>query len=73
MDREADKAEARRPLEEAGQGESEGFEQAERELIKNATHEADGGPDPTLLAGEPEPDDPGAVYGEADSEEVEDA
>lgn len=29
---------AQRPLEEAGQGESEGFEQAERELIEHATH-----------------------------------
>ncbi|MBO0767051.1 MAG: hypothetical protein J2O48_00055 [Solirubrobacterales bacterium] len=27
-----------RPLEEAGEGESEGFEQAERELIEHATH-----------------------------------
>jgi hypothetical protein len=30
--------EAQRPLEEAGQGESEGFEQAERELIEHASH-----------------------------------
>jgi hypothetical protein len=30
--------EAQRPLGEAGQGESEGFEQAERELIEHATH-----------------------------------
>jgi hypothetical protein len=29
---------AQRPLEEAGQGESEGFEQAERELIEHASH-----------------------------------
>jgi hypothetical protein len=27
-----------RPLEEAGEGESEGFEQAERELIEHASH-----------------------------------
>jgi hypothetical protein len=30
--------EAERPLVEAGQGESEGFEQAERELIEHASH-----------------------------------
>lgn len=30
--------EAQRPLIEAGQGESEGFEQAEQELIEHATH-----------------------------------
>jgi hypothetical protein len=30
--------EAQRPLSEAGQGESEGFEQAEQELIEHATH-----------------------------------
>jgi hypothetical protein len=31
--------EAKRPLVEAGQGESEGFEQAEEELIARASHE----------------------------------
>jgi hypothetical protein len=30
--------EAQRPLEEAGQGEAEGFELAERELIEHASH-----------------------------------
>jgi hypothetical protein len=30
--------EAERPLVEAGQGESEGFEQSEQELIENASH-----------------------------------
>ena len=30
--------EAQRPLDEAGQGESEGFELAERELIEHASH-----------------------------------
>ena len=55
-----------RPVEEAGGGESEGFEQAEELLEEHATH-GDPGPDPTELAGEPE--DPGAAeaeYGEAD-------
>jgi hypothetical protein len=30
--------EAERPLAEAGQGDAEGFEQAERELVEHATH-----------------------------------
>lgn len=30
--------EAQRPLDEAGQGESEGFEKAERELIEHSSH-----------------------------------
>ena len=57
--------EARRPLVEAGQGESEGFEEAERELIEHASHDHPS-PDPTWLAGEPEPERSGAEYGEAD-------
>ena len=35
-ERQAD--EAHRPLAEAGQGESEGFEEAERELVEHASH-----------------------------------
>lgn len=66
--------ESERPLAEAGEGESEGFELAERELIENATHEADSSPDPTNMAGLEEASDPAApTYGEADSEEIEDA
>ena len=63
------RAEERRPLEEAGQGEAEGFEQAEKDLIEHASH-GDDGPDPSHLAGKPE--DPAAakaVYGEADDEQ----
>jgi hypothetical protein len=63
------RAEEQRPLREAGEGEAEGFEEAERELIEHASH-GDSGPDPSHLAGEPE--DPGArevAYGEADHEE----
>jgi hypothetical protein len=33
-----DPDEAQRPLVEAGQGEAEGFEQAERELVEHASH-----------------------------------
>jgi hypothetical protein len=56
------------PLREAGQGEAEGFEEAEAELIEHASH-GDPGPDPSHLAGAPE--DPAAAeveYGEADHE-----
>jgi hypothetical protein len=38
MDKAERDREAQRPLTEAGQGESEGFEEAERELIENASH-----------------------------------
>jgi hypothetical protein len=57
-----------RPLREAGQGEAEGFEQSEEELIEHATH-GDPGPDPSDLAGEPEDAESAeAVYGEPDHE-----
>jgi hypothetical protein len=68
---EADESE--RALSEAGQGEAEGFELAEEELIENASHEELSTPDPTHLAGEPEDPRTGAEYGEADTEESEDA
>lgn len=38
FDRERRRREENRPLEEAGEGESEGFELAEQELIENASH-----------------------------------
>ena len=68
---EADESE--RALAEAGQGESEGFELAEQDLIENASHGADAAPDPTHLAGEAEETAPQTEYGEADTEESEDA
>ena len=65
--------ESERALAEAGQGEAEGFELAEQELIENASHEADSNPDPTHMAGQEEASDPTAQsYGEADEEEKED-
>jgi hypothetical protein len=67
MDPERRKEEEMRPLREAGQGEAEGFEEAEAELIEHASH-GDSGPDPTHLAGEPE-ERTEAEYGEADHEE----
>jgi hypothetical protein len=65
--------ESERALAEAGQGEAEGFELAEEELIENASHDADSNPDPTHMAGREEASDPAAQsYGEADLEEKED-
>lgn len=58
--------EEQRPLREAGQGEAEGFEEAEAELIEHASH-GDSGPDPTELAGKPE-ERVDVEYGEADHE-----
>jgi hypothetical protein len=62
-----DSDESARPLEEAGEGESEGFELAEHDLIEAASH-GDGGGSPELdaFAGEAESDEAGAVYGEPD-------
>ena len=58
---------ADRPLIEGGEGVAEGFELAEDQLRRNASHE-DRGVDPTLHAGDPEPesDDADAEYGEPD-------
>lgn len=53
-----------RPLVEGGEGYAEGFEQAEEQLERNASHE-DRGADPLGDAGSEE-EDPGAEYGEAD-------
>ena len=64
--------EAERALSEAGQGEAEGFELAEEELIENASHEELASPDPIHLAGEDEEALPDVEYGEADTEESED-
>jgi hypothetical protein len=55
---------AERAVVEGGGGEAEGFEEAERQLERNASHE-DRGADPLGDAGEGE-EDPGSEYGEAD-------
>jgi hypothetical protein len=68
MSEENRREEELRPVEEAGGGEAEGFEQAEDELIEHASH-GDPAPDPSELSGEPE--DPGggeSTYGDADHE-----
>ena len=60
--------ESERVLAEAGEGEAEGFELAEEELIENASHDADTTPDPSLMAGLPEEIRADGEFGEADSE-----
>jgi hypothetical protein len=65
-DLEERRAEERRAPDEAGEGEAEGFELAEEELIEHASH-GDPGPDPSHLAGRPEEFE-GGEYGEADHE-----
>jgi hypothetical protein len=59
---------AMQPVREAGGGEAEGFEQAEEQLIENASHgDQHSARMPLYRAGEPE--EPGtAVDGEADHE-----
>jgi hypothetical protein len=63
-------SEERRPVEEAGGGEAEGFEQAEEALIEHAEHGDDAGEGIPRLeelgSEEAEPDR--AAYGEADEE-----
>jgi hypothetical protein len=58
-----------KPVEEAGGGESEGFEESERELIEHAEH-GDPSPDPREDAFPPESesDRETAEHGEADEE-----
>ncbi len=66
-DREEEKREAERPVDEAGGGEAEGFEMAEEALRRQAEgSDEDGGP--LENAGPVEPENPDATYGEADEE-----
>ncbi|HEV7770433.1 MAG TPA: hypothetical protein VGO66_07220 [Solirubrobacterales bacterium] len=62
---------AQRPVAEGGEGEAEGFELAEEELIDRAEH-GDQKPFPDSDA-PPSEEPSGAVYGEADQEIDEDA
>lgn len=62
------------PLIEAGQGESEGFELAERDLIRHATHPEDGSSTMILIDADPRAEEAlEDVYGEADAEQHADA
>jgi hypothetical protein len=65
---------AKRPLEEAGEGESEGFEEAEEELIEHARHDDQHGTSRITqdAAGFDELEESDVDYGESDEEEKED-
>jgi hypothetical protein len=70
---EARHREERRAVEEAGGGESEGFEQAEADLIDHASHGDDHGTGKiTTDAGSLDEEQTDAEYGEADDEQPED-
>ena len=72
-DPEERRREAQRPLEEAGEGEAEGFELAEEDLIEHASHgDQHGTSRITQDAGSLDEEESGAEYGEADDEQVED-
>jgi hypothetical protein len=62
--------EALRPVYEAGGGEAEGFELAERDLVRNASHDdGEGFPELDAFSPERESDLASAEYAEADEEE----
>jgi hypothetical protein len=68
-----DADEAHRPLEESGEGEEEGFEEAERELIEAASHgESRVDPEDDAFPSEEDALDATPDYGEADEEELPD-
>jgi hypothetical protein len=69
-----DADESHRPLEESGEGEAEGFELAEEDLIEEASH-GDERRSPEADAFEPEleSDEADSVYGEADGVEEPDS
>jgi hypothetical protein len=60
------------PLIEAGQGEAEGFEQADAALIDHASHGDQHGTGPIVRDGIDEAEDAGSEYAEADEEEPRD-
>ncbi len=66
--------EAARPVEEAGGGEAEGFEEAERELEEQASHgESRWDPETDAFTPESESDESGADYAEPDEAQPRDA
>lgn len=66
-DKDQEKREADRALDETGDGETDGFEQSEKELIEQAEN-FDKGRNPIYDAGEVEAERSDATYGEADEE-----
>jgi hypothetical protein len=65
---EARRREERRAVEEAGGGESEGFELAEQELIEHASHGDEHRPSRIMRDAGSEEETADSVYGEADEE-----
>jgi hypothetical protein len=64
---------AMRPVYEAGGGDAEGFELAERDLVRNASHDdGEAFPERDAFTPERESDLSPAEYGEADAEEPQD-
>jgi hypothetical protein len=62
--------ESMRPVYEAGGGEQDGFELAERDLVRNASHDDGAGyPERDAFTAEQESDESPAEYGEADAVE----
>jgi hypothetical protein len=72
LDRELRHREERRAVEEAGGGESEGFELAEEELIEHASHGDEHTPSRIMQDAGPDEESADSVYGEADSEHLSD-
>jgi len=68
LDLEMRRREERRAVEEAGGGESEGFELAELELIDHASHGDQHTPARIMRDAAPDDDALGTLYGEADEE-----
>lgn len=71
----ADRKPSDQPLEEAGQGSSEGFELAEQDLVEHTTHGDQHGTSRISqdAAGFDDPEDADSEYGEADQEQDPDA
>jgi hypothetical protein len=72
MDREARHREERRAVEEAGGGQSEGFELAEQDLIEHASHGDDHTPSRIMQDAGPDEESADSVYGDADGETLSD-
>jgi hypothetical protein len=68
LDRDERHEEERRPVEEAGGGESEGFEETEREVIEGSGTRQPGRPPGQPLGDEEDPGEAGVEYGEADGQ-----
>ena len=66
------RSEERRPVEEAGGGESEGFELAEQELIEHASHGDEHNPFRIIRDARGDEERTDSEYGEADEEHLPD-